>query len=755
MKLQAIPESANIHCLGIGGVGMAGVAYILQQTGYHISGCDSQPGQLCKWLADNNITISAGHSPEHIDSSVNAVIYSAAIDRNSPELQQARQKRIPTFSRGEILPQILENQFSIAVSGTHGKTTTSSFIVQLLKYANKEPAWCVGGTMRNTPGVAEYTESGIMVAEADESDGSIAGYYTDISVITNIEFDHMEHFANRNEFEACFHKFIAQTKQAVIFCAEDKRATAICTGLKKAVSYGFSQQADIYAENIEEYQSGFRFALVINDIKYNNIITPVPGRHNLLNLLGAISAIYKAGINIKDVIPGIKYIALPNRRFEFIDNNHDLRIISDYAHHPTEIKALLQMTARLPANRKIAVFQPHRYSRTKALGADFPPSFAGIDTVILLPVYPASEKPFPGGMISDLYEHFIKHNDQNQKVIIADSFEQVWQFIKYYCKQDDLIFLIGAGDIIEIAKMAENDQSPMENPTLPEQKLTATNIRFNAPLAGKTTIKVGGTADIWAEIGNIDDLLFLQQWTRKNNIPFTVIGAGSNIIISDLGIRGVTARLVGDFKMIREENDTLIVGSGVSSALLLTWLEKIGATGLEFLEAIPAFVGGMLKMNAGAYGDEILNHILWIRYLKNNGTMCTVHKNNLEYGYRSCPELKNKIILEAGFSLEFGDMAASRAKRTEYAQKRQWMRGIRSCGSVFKNPPEDYAGKLIEEAGLKGKSIGGAEVFARHANFIVTDNSATASDVKALIEHIRAKVREINGIDLHREVKYL
>ena len=762
--------SGHLHFIGISGVGMAGLAYLMHSRGFEVSGCDLQPSGLSEWLTDNGIKVMTGHSADHITSDIDCVIRSTAIDIDSPELLRAAELDIPIFARGTLLPRLLEKYRSIAVSGTHGKTTTSSFIAMLLQYAGADPTWCIGGESEELGAVAASGAGKVMVVEADESDGTVAGYSPDIAVITNVEFDHMEHFADIATFEECFKAFIKQTHDTVVFCNDDPQARALCSELARALSYGLTDDSMVRAENIVETADGSDFDLVVGDDRYLNVHLSVPGRHNILNALGAVAAISALGGGDGGVAPaapgivaGLSELSLPKRRFERVVTQSGLQIISDYAHHPTEIRALVQMSEHIEAKRRIAVFQPHRYTRTKALGADFPAAFAGVDQVILLPVYAASEQPIQGGTHWDLYEQFLSSADSSGfNITIAESCNQVWEYLRANCTSDDLIMIIGAGNVVDIVRSAESysgNKWQMGNDGWRvdklEEELKSTELRRHAPLAGKTTIKVGGKADLWAEVGSEEDLIKLQTWAGEKHCGMMILGHGSNLVIGDLGIRGVVVRLTGNFKGIREEDGALVVGAAVPAALLLTWMEKIGGCGLEFLEAIPASVGGMLKMNAGAYGDEILNHILWIRCLNSDGTMCTLQKDDLVYGYRSCSTLNDLIVLEAGFKLEYGDPKESKNRRVAYADKRRWMRGLRSCGSVFKNPEGDFAGRLIEEAGLKGKSIGGAAVSEQHANFIITDYNATASDVQVLIEHVRAAVLKLYGIDLVREVKYL
>jgi UDP-N-acetylmuramate--L-alanine ligase/UDP-N-acetylenolpyruvoylglucosamine reductase len=759
-------KGGHVHFVGVSGIGMAGLAYLFKVAGFTVSGCDLRLGAVSEWLVANGVVVLPGHAVDHVTAEVDCVIRSMAVDAGCDELLRAAELDIPVFARGEVLPRVLDNYNSIAVSGTHGKTTTSSFVAMLLKYAGLEPGWCIGGESDVLGGVAGAGDGNLMVVEADESDGTVAGYFPDVAVITNVEFDHMEHFSDKSAFEECFKSFIGQAHERVVFCNDDPAASGLCYGIENGLSYGLSADSDVCAENVIESADGSDFDLRVNGKWYGRIRLSVPGRHNILNALGAIAAIGAAGIDLSVIVPGVSELCLPKRRFEWVSTASGLRIISDYAHHPSEIAALVQMSGHIEARRRIVIFQPHRYTRTKALGSDFPAAFDGVDEVILLPVYAASEKPLRGGSYFDLYSHFRARMRNSGEplpdVFLAESCGQVWEYLKANCTPDDLIMVVGAGNVIDIAGMAEayvgnRWQMSVEGWQVDELSavLKDSEFRRNMPLAGKTTLKVGGKADLWAEVGTESDLVKLQAWARARDINMIILGYGSNLVVGDLGIRGVVVRLTGDFKTIREEDGALIVGAAVPAALLLTWIEKIGGGGLEFLEAIPASVGGMLRMNAGAYGDEILNHILWIRCLNSDGTICILQKDDIKYGYRSCISLENLIVLEACFQLDYSSFEESKSKRVIYAERRCWMRGLRSCGSVFKNPGNEFAGKLIEDAGLKGKSIGGASVSEKHANFIVTEYNAVASDVKALIAYICDEVFECCGVELEREVKYL
>jgi UDP-N-acetylmuramate--alanine ligase len=401
-----LSTSRRIHMIGIGGIGMAGLALLLKERGHRVTGCDEQENRQTVWLREKGISVLIGHDRSHLEGA-EWIIRTTAVPDDHPEVANAS---VPVSRRGEVLPALLRDRFTIAVSGTHGKTTTTSMIAQILGCG-----YCIGGEVPGFDGVAKDGE--VMVVEADESDGTIVNYHPDIAVITNIEYDHMEHHASVEAFEACFKTFITNTKQKIVYCAEDPAAARLCAGNSKAVSYGVAG-------------GGWRVAL--------------PGRHNRLNAMAAIevSRQWKAEAEICQALEKVKPV---RRRFEKVFQG-ECTIISDYAHHPTEIRTLIQTVLEtLKPKRLLGVFQPHRYTRTKALMADFPPAFQGLDKLWLLPVYAASEKPLAGGTTEDLMSRF--PGDWQNRIKFFKTLEKTWQDIQCELHAGDVLLIIGAGDI--------------------------------------------------------------------------------------------------------------------------------------------------------------------------------------------------------------------------------------------------------------------------------------------------------------------
>jgi UDP-N-acetylmuramate-alanine ligase len=386
--------------LGIGGIGMAGLAFLLKERGHAVSGSDEQENRQTAWLGSKGISIQ-----QNVPAGTEWIIRTRAVPDSHPDVISAS---VPLHWRGEVLPVLLRDRFTIAVSGTHGKTTTTSMIAQILGCG-----YCIGGEVSGFDGVAKDGE--VMVVEADESDGTVALYHPDIAVITNIEYDHMEHHANVEAFENCFRKFIANTRQQVVFCADDPTASRLCSGIEKAVPYSS-----------------------------RSLPLSLPGKHNRLNASAAatVSRHWKTEAEIFQCLEKIKPV---RRRFETVLEG-EYTVISDYAHHPTEIRSLIQTALEtLKPRRLLGVFQPHRYTRTKALMADFPPAFQGLEKLWLVPVYAASEKPLAGGRTEDLVEKF--PTSGKPEVEFFQTLETAWQDIQSELRPGDVLLIIGAGDI--------------------------------------------------------------------------------------------------------------------------------------------------------------------------------------------------------------------------------------------------------------------------------------------------------------------
>ena len=413
------------HFTGVGGVGMAGVAFLLKQIGHDVSGCDLHSSPRTAWLEANGIKVSAGHSPSHITQDIDVCVFTPAVPKDSPEFLAAQKSECQVKYRGEVLADIFNASNGIAVCGTHGKTTTSTFIAKLLRALGEDPSWCIGGETDDFP--VAGTGKGPMVIEADESDGTLALYRAKTLVVTSLDYDHPDHFKTYDDYLACY--------RAAMSAADEVIETT-------------SLPSDDWPE-----------------------IRPlVLGEHNVRNARTAVEVALRRGHSreaILAVLPDALK-ALPDRRFERIWSNPT--IISDYAHHPVEIECALSMARALNPKRLRVMFQPHRYSRTKTLLKEFPPALSKADEVVLIPVYAAFEKPIPGGDIADLYLEFRNYLLQRQKdglasckLILARTAAEAWRHIYLTQEPGDAIMLLGAGDIIGLVPQILKDESSQSN----------------------------------------------------------------------------------------------------------------------------------------------------------------------------------------------------------------------------------------------------------------------------------------------------
>lgn len=378
-----------------------------------MDGCDERENRQTDWLRGKGIGVQTGHAPDHLKG-VDWVIRTTAMPLGHPEIRSAP---VPVHRRGEVLPELLRDRFTVAVSGTHGKTTTTAMIAQIL-----ECGYCIGGEVDGLDGTA--CDGEIMVVEADESDGTVALYHPDISVITNIEYDHMEHHADPAAFEDCFRRLIENTREKVIYCADDPAASRLCAGNPKAIGYGTAIPGPAIPE------------------------LPLPGLHNRLNALAA-ALVCRRWKTDEEMGCALQQIRPARRRFERVFDG-ECTVVSDYAHHPTEIRTLIETAASLFAGRRLlGVFQPHRYTRTRALLHSFPPAFEGLDRLWLLPVYAASEAPLAGGTSDDLFQAFSP--EKKKQIFLFQSMRSAWQDVQRQLRAGDVLLVMGAGDIEALA----------------------------------------------------------------------------------------------------------------------------------------------------------------------------------------------------------------------------------------------------------------------------------------------------------------
>ena len=499
-------KPVRIHLIGIGGVGMAGLAVLLKARGHEVSGCDLKATPRTRWLVSQGIPVFVGHSPDHLKDA-DEVIVTPAVARDNPERQACVNPRF----RGEVLAELVNSTDGIAVCGSHGKTTTATWIAKLLQALGESVSWCIGGETGAFP-VAHAAASGPLVVEADESDGTLALYRAKTLVVNKCEYDHPDHFKTEADYFACYE-----------------------TAKRNAEAVIESESLDCSMVRTFECSNGLP-------------------EHNLKNMRAAVEVALRRGHAMTDIAKALPQIVakLPDRRFErvwpqsnnqTVERSNHLLVYTDYAHHPTEMACAVGMARQICRGTLRVLFQPHRYSRTKALLQDFPAAFEGADEVVLCPTYAAFEQPVEGGDIADLYracrERFNAETRRRGEVslFLSRSCDEAWEHAFNSMREGDLTLLLGAGDIINLVPQIHRD---LDSASL---RLCASN---PTPRLRK----------IW-------------------------IGQGSNTWKSDLNLSVEYVKTSGP--------------AGAPGASL----------GIPWMAGIPGTVGGWIKMNAGAFGHSI------------------------------------------------------------------------------------------------------------------------------------------------------
>ncbi len=744
-------EHHAIHLIGVAGSGMSGIAALLLELGHDVRGSDKARTLETERLAQLGLR---AFSPHRVEDSADAelIIYSSAIKEDNPILADARARGVPAVRRAEALAAIMLGKRGIIIAGMHGKTTTAAMTAHVLRGGQLHPSHYVGAEIPILGSNAHWDSLGeYFVAEGDESDGTLALFHPEHALILNVEEEHLDFYADLAAIEAVFGKLLAQTSGTVFYCADDPHAARICGGRAEAISYGFGEGAHYRATGLELQDFAATFCVQRGEEKLGDATLNVPGKHNVSNALGVIALATELGVPFAKIAKSLGNFRHARRRFEIKYQSERFLLVDDYAHHPTEIRATLATAKSAGRKRVLTMFQPHRYSRTKALRREFGQAFDDADQVVVTDVYPASEAALAGISGQTIADEISRHGHPN--VAYQPTLSRLHGDVGRMLAEGDLVLSLGAGNIHEqLAKLAAElvIAERLKEIVGPEGE-----VRLSEPLAKHTTLRVGGPAQFWVEPRTEAALAEVIRYCRRENLPLFVIGRGSNLLVRDGGIRGVVVHPSGgDFEKIETSGVEVTAGVGAKLKEIAYAGKAAGIGGFEWMEGIPGEVGGGLRMNAGAMGVQTFDQVVRVRYLDREGKAHEKTPNELEVHYRHVPSLAENFAVSAVFR---GEKAGAEeiVRRLEASQekRRTTQPSAKSAGCIFKNPASCPAGKLVDELGLKDTRVGDARVSKVHGNFIVNDGDATADEVLELIERIQTKAREERGIELETEVQ--
>lgn len=440
----------HIHFVGIGGIGMSGIAEVLLNLGYKVTGSDVKASEVTKRLESIGAAIHLGHKRENINGS-DVVVYSSAVKEDNPEIEAAHEVLLPVIPRAEMLAELMRMKYGIAIAGTHGKTTTTSMVATILGNAGIDPTIVIGGRLNSIGTNAKLGKGEFLVAEADESDGSFLKLSPTIAVVTNIDAEHMNHYKDMDEVKSAYLSFINKVPfyGCCILCLDHPNIQGLISKIERRhITYGLTAQADYHARGIEYKGMDTSFEIWNGWERLGKVTTHMPGVHNVYNCLAATAVAMELGLKFDEVQNALAGFSGVERRFQIKGDANDITVVDDYGHHPAEVKATLKAAKDGWGRRVVAVFQPHRYTRTKDLFQEFLSAFYDADVLILTDIYAAGEEKIEG-ITSKALSEGIKDYGQKDVTYIPDK-KDVPKHLAKVLKSGDMVVTMGAGDIWQI-----------------------------------------------------------------------------------------------------------------------------------------------------------------------------------------------------------------------------------------------------------------------------------------------------------------
>lgn len=453
MQINDCKRVRRLHMVGIGGAGMSGIAEVLHENGFVVTGSDMGEGSVIDYLKHLGIRVDSKHEAKNVEDA-DLVVYSSAIPYDNPELVEARARRIPVIRRAEMLGELMRMKYTLAIAGTHGKTTTTSIVGEIWEKAGLDPTIIVGGVVKGKGSGAKVGKGDYLIAESDEFDRSFLSMMPSSAIVTNIDADHLDTYENIDEIKEAFVQFVNKIPfygQAIL-CIDDPNVQQIYSKVRKPViTYGFSRQAKYHIDNLR-FEKGYPHFEIFNDgVSLGEFQLQIPGRHNVLNATAAVALAMEEGIDIEVARRAVAAFEGVQRRFELIGEKNDILVFDDYAHHPTEATATLQgFRDAFPERRVIVAFQPHLFSRTRDQHDAFGSAFANCDVLLCTDIYPARERPIEGvtgALVSDSALAFGHRNAR----FVGDQ-QNLLPILKEELRPGDVVVLMGAGNIWKLGQ---------------------------------------------------------------------------------------------------------------------------------------------------------------------------------------------------------------------------------------------------------------------------------------------------------------
>lgn len=768
----ALDVRRRLHVVGIGGPGMSALARALHGAGHMVSGSDVRESDVVAALREEGIAVHVGHRATYVDG-CDAVCASSGVPADNIEMAAARERGIPALSRADMLAALCECAPTIAVAGTHGKTSTSAMLALMLGGDTGECGFVVGGDAPDLRTNGAWSAKGPFVVEADESDGTHEQLPVSAAVVTNVDVDHLDHFGSTDAIAKSFARFAHNVSGPVVLCAADTALAALAEELRAVrrpvLTYGEAAFADVRIVNIVqgsthlsfEIEVGERAAPVFAGVTSVHVDLRAQGRHYALNATAALVLALRHGASLDACLAKMASYRGVGRRFEVRGEVGGAVLVDDYAHLPTEINAVLGSTREggFSGRRLLAVFQPNRFHRMAAMSDEYRDAFTAADVVFVTDIYASGTAPIPG-VTGRLVVDAILDAHRDADVRWCATRHELVTAVTNELRNDDVCVSFGCGDIETFPDevVVEADLRRIAA-GLRESGLDVTE---DAPMGERTTYKTGGHARVLVTAQSIDELLAVARLHGGSPAPVIVMGRGSNMLVADAGFAGLCV-VLGEFasgvEVVDRTGDAVLVRVGGATPLPVAarQLSALGVAGFEWAVGVPGTVGGAVRMNAGGHGSDMIAALVDVDIVDmRTGNRAHVPANELGLRFRGSDLADHHVVVAAQLRLKASTPGAGDAAISDIVRwRRDNQPGGQNAGSVFVNPDNGArsAGEIIDRLGLRGLRVGGASVSDKHANFIQADAGASSTDVVRVMLEVHRRVLEAEGLLLRSEVR--
>lgn len=765
MPHHHIEGTPRVHLVGVGGIGVSALAELLHARGATVTGTDRAESARIQDLRLQGIDVRVGDDPA-LAEGADLVVYTSAAKVDHPERRAAEARGVPQFPRGAALAALVGERRGVGVAGAHGKTSTTALLAEMLAACGADPGAAVGGVVEAWGSPVRPGQGELFVAEADESDRSFLALPLALALALNIDRDHLENYRDFEELVGCYRQYLEAAREGAVVFLDDPQLRALVETWAgdgpPPVTVSAAGPADLELREITSGGGGVSFEARWRGQDLGAFRLPRPGVHGAWNAGCALAAGLVLGQDPEALRTGMAGSRGVDRRFTFKGEVRGVRLHDDYAHMPVEVAATIRAArSAYPERRLVAVFQPHLYSRTRDHAAAFGAALAEADRAFVLPVYGAREQPLEGvdaALVAAAAPGHVTALDR-------ESLDAAAAELAPGLDPGDVVLTLGAGSVTALgpalrrALAGRGLAAALERLGL-EHTLDARLARYNSFQCGGAALAVVRPADE-AALARLLPVLH-----DELQLPFKVLGGGTNVLVSDAGYEGVVVLLGEGFQGFELEGAgedpgsdriTFRAGAALTTGKLFRRLQKAGVGGFEWFHHVPGTLGGAIVNNSSAYGQSLEGHLVELKVMDASGQASWRPAASLEARYRwtRLKGCEGQVVLGARLEGPRTDPAVILAEARRQAAQRNATQpgGKGSVGCAFKNPEGRSAGQLIEAAGLKGRRVGGAVVSEKHGNFLLNSGAATASDIVALAELVRRQVRARFGVELEYEIE--